>query len=826
MIAIAAVVVVIIVIIGLGFSGLIPGFKLGGSSPSGPSGPKFVITFTETGLPSGTSWSVTLAGSLSTSTTTTITFSEQNGSYSYSVGSVPGYLANPASGTVTVTGVPVSQGIGFKAGYAVTFTESTLPSGTMWSATLNGSTLSSTTGSIVFTEANGMYSYSIPTLSGYTASPASGSVTVSGVAQSVPITFTPVPRGEYAVTFTESGLTAGTNWSVTLGGTLGYSTTTMIAFNEKNNTYPYTVGAVSGYTATPSSGNVVVSGGPASATIMFTTSGPSLGGPQYAVTFDQTGLPATDLWTAGAAVTTDFLLDYGETSAGASIEFSAPDGTYYWDASTNAVAANGLPYQEVQSSLEFNVTGAPLTIPVSFLPTYTVNFTETGLTVGASWNVTVNGTTTCYATAPNNCTFSSTWTNGMYPYVVAALGYTPSPASGTVTVSGSNVSQPISFTTLTTYSVEFTETGVASGHDWYVYLDGVPNSGIAPGNIVFSGFPNGVYPFYDVSAVGHYSASPSTGSVTVASGPALQAIVFTAISTYTVTFSESGLISGTGWDVELNGSYGSATAPATIPLTAPAGYNSWAASATGYNNEYGHVTVTSGTNSVTVIFTAIPPPPTTYNVTFNETGLPSYDEWSVYMINNGLDTSCSNVTAAGANMSCWVPDGYYSWVAGAEFSPNYTASPTSGYLTETGTTIIVDVTYVNTTALNDYLALFVEGSYWDFGLGGIPNGSTWSVTVGGVTQSSQGMFIYFLEPNGTTKAFTVTPPAGYVVVPSSGNITGYVQTYQGSYDLYYYATVAVVFAADPPVHASASFVESSLSGAPHGFAIAATRDDA
>jgi len=51
---------------------------------------KYSVTFTESGLPSGTSWSVTLNGNTESSTTNTISFSEPNGTYSYVVASVTG----------------------------------------------------------------------------------------------------------------------------------------------------------------------------------------------------------------------------------------------------------------------------------------------------------------------------------------------------------------------------------------------------------------------------------------------------------------------------------------------------------------------------------------------------------------------------------------------------------------------------------------------------------------------------------------------------------------------------------------------------------------
>jgi hypothetical protein len=72
------------------------------------------ITFTEIGLPSGTSWNVTFNGTTSSNSSTTITFTvTKNGSYPYTVGNVPGYTASPSAGSVTVNGTDVNQQITF-----------------------------------------------------------------------------------------------------------------------------------------------------------------------------------------------------------------------------------------------------------------------------------------------------------------------------------------------------------------------------------------------------------------------------------------------------------------------------------------------------------------------------------------------------------------------------------------------------------------------------------------------------------------------------------------------------------------------------------------
>ena len=67
----------------------------------------YTVTFTESGLPTGTQWSVTLNGTTKSSSSTTITFTVPNGEYNYSAASpilVNGveYVATEPTGTVTV----------------------------------------------------------------------------------------------------------------------------------------------------------------------------------------------------------------------------------------------------------------------------------------------------------------------------------------------------------------------------------------------------------------------------------------------------------------------------------------------------------------------------------------------------------------------------------------------------------------------------------------------------------------------------------------------------------------------------------------------------
>jgi Phosphoesterase family len=74
---------------------------------SSPQPADFSVTFTENGLPSGTSWSVSLGGQTSSAAApSSIAFSVPDGTYPYEAATVVGYTQGPASGTVLVNGAP------------------------------------------------------------------------------------------------------------------------------------------------------------------------------------------------------------------------------------------------------------------------------------------------------------------------------------------------------------------------------------------------------------------------------------------------------------------------------------------------------------------------------------------------------------------------------------------------------------------------------------------------------------------------------------------------------------------------------------------------
>ena len=114
---------------------------------------------------------------------------------------------------------------------------------------------------------NGTYHYTIYSANtSWRAAP--GVFSIRGTNALVAVPFALVT---YAVTFTETGLPTGANWSVTLGGVGRRSTGTNVAFEEPNSSYAYVIGSVSGYSANRSGGSVRVEGSGAVVSLTFAT---------------------------------------------------------------------------------------------------------------------------------------------------------------------------------------------------------------------------------------------------------------------------------------------------------------------------------------------------------------------------------------------------------------------------------------------------------------------------------------------------------------------------------------------------------------------------
>ncbi|MGP8077100.1 MAG: hypothetical protein ACLP78_00250 [Thermoplasmata archaeon] len=146
------------------------------------------VTFTETGLPSGRSWSVGLGGLDVSTTKSSIAFAAPNGTYNYSIADVSGWnltTGTPYRGNITVASAPLGKLLPFvQVKDNVTFSESGLTSGLTFEVTLGGVshhlTTNGFTDSLYFTIPNGTYHYSITNITGWEQSslPPSGRIAI------------------------------------------------------------------------------------------------------------------------------------------------------------------------------------------------------------------------------------------------------------------------------------------------------------------------------------------------------------------------------------------------------------------------------------------------------------------------------------------------------------------------------------------------------------------------------------------------------------------------------------------------------------------------
>ena len=234
------------------------------------------------------------------------------------------YVPNEGSNNVSIIFTPPS--------YSASFTEMGLPIGTNWSVALGGTQQTSMTPTIEFAEPNGSYSYTVQQVNGYGASPTSGSLTMNGASAAISVTFTLEPP--CSVTFTESGLLSGTNWSVRVTGTGSYaglltnfSSSDSIQFHLPGYfTGLYLVEPVSGFVASPSNGTLALTGSPATVPIIFG----ALPIQRFQVTFAEAGLPpGTEWWvniTGGNS----------NSSVTGTVSFSEPNGSYFYSLSSTA----------------------------------------------------------------------------------------------------------------------------------------------------------------------------------------------------------------------------------------------------------------------------------------------------------------------------------------------------------------------------------------------------------------------------------------------------------------------------------------------------------
>ncbi len=215
------------------------------------------IIFTETGLPAGKSWTGAVNGTAVTTEQPTIAFREPAGTYDYLVEGPAGYEATgpAAGGSIALSSAGASEAFIFEKNktYSIGFHAAHLPKGQRWCVLLSGWDRCSTTKVDLFQNLTpGTYAYAVQPLTNQTITAKVGKTVVAltgqvTVPKSAALVITYVYP--YEVSFTESGLPSGTNWSVSVDGVTHESVdgAVTLSFELPNGSYPYRIVPVTGY---------------------------------------------------------------------------------------------------------------------------------------------------------------------------------------------------------------------------------------------------------------------------------------------------------------------------------------------------------------------------------------------------------------------------------------------------------------------------------------------------------------------------------------------------------------------------------------------------
>ncbi|MGA8274915.1 MAG: hypothetical protein WB852_01280, partial [Thermoplasmata archaeon] len=727
-------------------------------APTSPVGeqaifePGNTVTFSETGLPTGTPWNASLRGLNATSTNSSIVFNEINSNlttnrgWGYEVsnvtvrnvatGNLTTYRVERTLANVTVDNAPVTVPVTFDELFPITLIETGLPMGTEWNATVAGGSAVQASGtsfgdSIALSEANSTVNHAwgleVPRVfppgspgyrpqltlpNGTLVNGSAASVVLKGSPLTVRVHFillTP-PATRYPITFIETNLIPGTNWSVTVANgtsvaSTGWSTSATLLLWEPNSTlnaWGFTASALHYRFNATADSSVVVAGAPAQATVNFQL--------LFSITFKEQGLPLPydppTGWNVSLATGNpgnpanpgNLALAQNGSSTSQTIVLWEPNSTIRSGKNPGyGYLANAGPEYHFERILPLiYIDGSDVTVSIIFDLLTESTFVETGLLPGTPWPLEVKG-----FTGPE-------WNNGSWT------------------------------------EKNFFETP----GDW----------GYSIGDAT-SLNATGVLTKYHVMVMGPQGTEVAThnGSFTVNQSAVTVTISFFPFPYYPVTFTEQGLPSDATWHVTVRNvtEVGNDAHPILF-VEQNGSYGFFAGAAGGYNVSSALYFDVSGVPvSVTVVFVPL------NKVIWEETGLGPNLTWSVLLNSSQVLAAHVGWTTVrefnGTGFSFTIPV-----VQAVTGGPAYVPSPRVGTFDLTGVGLIIEVHFILVTY---EVTVTVTG---------LPSGDQYRISLSNVTETTTLLSFSLARPNGTW-SFDIVPPTGFYGSPQGGklNVTGH-----------------------------------------------------
>jgi hypothetical protein len=284
---------------------------------------------------------------------------------------------------------------------------------------------------------------------------------------------------------------------------------------------------------------------------------------------------------------------------------------------------------------------------------------------GATVNLTGASTATVTADASGNYSFNGR-ANGSYTVTASKSGFTFSPASQSVTVNNGNVTGVNFSSVVTTYSISGTISGLG-GNGATVTLTGASTATVtanASGSYTFSGLLNGSYTVTPSKA--GFSFTPASQAVTVNSAN-VSGLNFSTI-TYTIT----GTISGTGGNAATVNLTGASTATATADALGNYTFSGLVNGSYTVTPSKSGFTFSPASQSVTVSNASVA------GVNFSATALPTF---SISGSISGTGGNGATVTLSGAASATVTASATGTYTFSNLLNGSYTVTPSkSGFI--------------------------------------------------------------------------------------------------------------------------------------------------